>query len=208
MPRDAGWCPSPHRRDDRPRTFKPLSRAAIRPTASLKEVRNPAGCDMRADFVITHENADRTVVEVKTIVDTDYAAKTAPQNVKCVFIGPEPYSRAGIFPWGNSKQKGPDGEKVVSARAIKHVRELTSIAKGVRTPEDGLGPMGAAVLFINVREDAITCRANSEACPSFARYLQEARDAGVAVAAHRVKWGEGKDLGVAFDDGPIPVTFK
>ena len=38
--------------------------------------------------------------------------------------------RAGIFPWGGGNQKGPEGEKVVSARAIKHVRELTEIAQG------------------------------------------------------------------------------
>ena len=86
---------------------------AIRPTVSLqKEVRNPAGCNMRADFVITHDNAERTVVEVKTIVDTDYAAKTAPSNVKCVFIGPEPYMRAGIFPWEMETRGVPTAKRL------------------------------------------------------------------------------------------------
>lgn len=48
----------------------------------------------------------------------------------CVYL-------AGIFPWGRAKQKGPDGEKVVSTRAIKHLRELTRIQKGELLEEKG-----------------------------------------------------------------------
>lgn len=113
------------------------------------------------------------------------------------------YSRSGIFPWGRSAQLGPDGEKVVSARAIKHVRELTAIAKGERTEADG-APLHAAVLFVVVRSDAERFRPNAEACPSFARYIREARAAGVRVLAHRISWGDrGEDLGRVFHDGPL-----
>ena len=182
----------------------------LRATTELaKEVRNPLGCDMRADFLVTHSPAQKTLVEVKTIVDTDYAAKTAPskKSVKCVFIGPEPYRRAGIFPWGKGNQTGPNGEKVVSARAIKHVNELTLVAKGVRKPKEDSLQVGAAVLFIVVRGDALTARANRLACPTFANSLEAAKRAGVKVLAHRVRWGEQDELGIAFDDGEIPVTF-
>ena len=59
-----------------------------------------------------------------------------------------------------------------------------------------------------VRRDAMQFRANAEACPSFARYLSEAHQAGVKVIARRVRWGEadGEDLGVAIDDGSLPVS--
>ena len=92
-----------------------------------REVRNVGGTDMRADFLIEHEDSTLPprILEVKTVVDTDYSPQSVPERSKCVFTSDEvPYRRTGIFPWGNSNQKGPDGEAVVSARAIKHVREL------------------------------------------------------------------------------------
>ncbi|KAJ1393462.1 hypothetical protein B484DRAFT_408203, partial [Ochromonadaceae sp. CCMP2298] len=64
---------------------------------------------------------------------------------KCVFYGP------------------PD---VVSARAIRHVMELTSIAKGEKTDAYALS---AAVIFVVIRQDALLFRPNQEACPSFAK---------------------------------------
>lgn len=173
------------------------------------QVTNVCGCDMRTDFVLTHEDGSRSVMEVKQVVDTDYNSKSPPPRDKCVYYqrAPGPYVRSGIFPWGNSKQKGPDGENVVSARAIKHVRELTRIAKGQAKEANG-ETLKASVLFINNREDALQFRPNDEACPSFARYLKEAADAGVHVLARRVIWGTtGEDIGKAFDGGSCKVNF-
>ena len=177
-----------------------------------QEVTGVAGTDMRCDFLLTGEDGVQTIVEVKTVVDTDYdpALTYAGRFPKkgAVFLGKgDPYARAGIFPWGNSNQKGPDGEKVVSARAIKHVRELTAVASGLKTADGGQA-LRAAVLFIVVRHDALSFRPNEEACPSFARYLREAKAAGVQVLARRVRWGEadGEDLGTAIDDGSLPVV--
>ena len=178
-----------------------------------REVTGVAGTDMRCDFLLTAEDGQQTIVEVKTVVDTDYDPRltTADRFPKKspVFLGKgEPYERAGIFPWGNSNQKGPEGEKVVSARAIKHVRELTAVASGAKTSADGKA-LRAAVLFIVVRSDAVSFRPNEEACPSFARYLREAKAAGVQVIARRVRWGErhGEELGTAIDDGSLPVEL-
>ena len=117
-----------------------------------------------------------------------------------------PYERAAIFPWGRGAQKGPDGENVVSARAIKHVRELTAIAAGERT-EPGVS-LRAALLFVVIRHDAAFFRPNGEACASFARYVREAEAAGVIVMARRVRWGEGEELGKAFDAGAVPVRLE
>ena len=94
-----------------------------------REVSRIFDLDMRADFVLTHEDGTSRVVEVKTVVDTDYSTHYGlPERTKCVFTSDQlPYNRTAIFPWGQSKQIGPEGEKVVSARAIKHVRELTKL---------------------------------------------------------------------------------
>ena len=93
----------------------------------------------------------------------------------------------------------------MSARAIKHVRELTAIAKGEK--KEPSVDMSAAILFICIREDAEAFRCNNEACPSFAKYVREARDAGVAVFAEKVRWGRGADQGKAFWEGAVPVMF-
>ena len=170
-----------------------------------REVANPAGCDMRCDFVATGACGRRWVIEVKTVVDSDYNPATAPSRKGCVFLGHTvPYERAAIFPWGNARQKGLDGERVVSARAIKHVHELALLARGERTEADGTR-LGAALVFVVVRADALSFRPNAEACPSFAQHLREAHAAGVTVVARRVSWS---DSGEAFDEGEIPVRLS
>jgi DNA-binding sugar fermentation-stimulating protein len=172
-----------------------------------REVRNIAGTDMRADFVIQFADATKNppcVLEVKTVVDTDFAKDRTPTDrTKCVFVSDQtPYRRAGIFPWGQSNQKGPNGEAVVSARAIKHVRELTEIAKGKRRGPDGQ-VYQAAVLFVVIRKDAEYFRANHEACPSFCKYLKEAKDAGVKILAKRVDWGDTPQTLGQCQEGPL-----
>ena len=109
------------------------------------------------------------------MVDTDYAPATAPKNRKCVYVGhDEPYQRTAIFPWGGGKpdllfympkppippsrrhfsnsrgkQKGPNGEKVVSARAIRHTMELAAVAKEAKSKVKP--SYEAALLFVVVR---------------------------------------------------------
>ena len=107
-----------------------------------------------------------------------------------------PYERAGIFPWGRSAQTGPDGEPVVSSRAIKHVDCLAAAARS--------GRARAAVLFVVLRADAARFRPNADACPSFARHLRAARDAGVRVIAQRVRWTAD---GRAFSEGELEVIL-
>lgn len=202
----------------------------------LREVANVCGTDMRADFLLhggagasdggaggskqaeQKTAAEKFVVEVKSVLDTDYDPATAPAEQGQefgVFLAPPDqsgpnYRRAGIFPWGRSAQKGPAGEPVVSARAIKHVQELTRIARGEKkmTIQGEERRVRAAILFVVVRHDVETFRPNYEACPSFARYLKEAKDAGVLVVAHRVRWGEEEgEVGKAFSDGELPIVW-
>jgi DNA-binding sugar fermentation-stimulating protein len=172
------------------------------------------GPHTRADFMLNTTAATtdddekkppvhrQRIVEVKTVVDTDYCASwPLPERRKCVFVSqddPSVYQRTALFPWGQSHQKGLDGEKVVSTRAIKHVRELTQLVQE--------GTYDATILFLVIRGDAQVFRPNQEACPSFARYLQQAQAAGVQVLAKRVQWDE-VDIGTCHDDKWLDVVF-
>ncbi len=160
----------------------------------------------RPDFAIDHEDGSTTILEVKQVVDTDYSRDFVMEQARAQRPHPayapkaEPYRRAGIFPWGRRGQQGPSGEKVVSARAIEHLRELTELAS--KGEDAGLHP---CVLFICSRGDAEGFRANGGACPSFAKYLTEARRKGVRVLVQSVRWGVGEDVGKAFDGGRLDV---
>ena len=173
-----------------------------------REVRNIAGTNMRADFVIHHTDPERPhrILEVKTVVDTDYALSRVPTNgVKCVYTNDSiPYKRTAIFPWGQSNQQGPDGERVVSARAIKHVQELTKIARGKHHNGERYD---ATILFVVIRHDAEAFRPNHQACPSFAKYLKEAKEAGVQILAKQVRWGEGDDIGKCFEGRLLDIVW-
>lgn len=166
------------------------------------QVSSPCGTDMRCDFLLTHLDGTKRLVEVKTVVDTDYShTAPPPASVKCRFLSEtSPYTRTAIFPWGNGNQKGPQGEKVVSARAIKHIQELTRIANGHNEYE-------ATVLFVVIRNDAAQFRPNAQACTSLCRYLRQAQNAGVQVLAKRVEWGTGNDRGKCFDDKMLPIEW-
>lgn len=172
-----------------------------------REVRNVGGSDMRTDFLIQHSGAKHRprVVEVKTVVDTDYAVDAVPDRQKCVFVSNStPYKRAALFPWGEGKQKGPSGEKVVSARAIKHITELTKLVQGK-------GPGGkvydATILFVVIRNDAQVFRPNCDACPSFCHYLRVARDAGVQILAKQVRWGEDENVGKCYEGKLLDIEW-
>jgi len=166
-----------------------------------REVSKVEGMDMRADFVLTEEDGRKHVVEVKTVVDADYSTHHGlPDRAKCVFTSEKlPYKRTAIFPWGQSKQKGPDGEKVVSARAIKHVRELTKLAN--------MEGYKSTVLFIVIRGDAETFRPNYDACPSFCKYLKQAQEAGVQILAKRVTWNVTERTAQCIEDKVLEIEW-
>lgn len=170
-----------------------------------REVRNVGGTDMRADFLIEHEDSTLPprILEVKTVVDTDYSPQSVPERSKCVFTSDEvPYRRTAIFPWGSSNQKGPDGEAVVSSRAIKHVRELT------RMVLDDDKNFDCTVLFVVIRHDAKAFRPNVDACPSFAKYVREAKDAGVQILAKQVAWGEEvENIGKCYEGKLLEISW-
>lgn len=190
-----------------------------------REASSSVSGSYRPDFSLQHADGSKTIVECKQVVDSDYDPETAAiaaekqpghpvytrggvqgsSGLKTQETKTEKYIRCGIFPWGKRGQKGPDGEPVVSSRAIDHLRELTVIA------ESGAGAdlenkTRAAVVLIAGRHDVFAIAPNGAACPSFSFYSRTAREAGVSILGHKVRWGESVDeIGKAFDDGPLPI---
>jgi len=170
--------------------------------ASFKSQVGSINGNMRPDFVVEHTNGRKRIVEVKTVVDTDYSVHwPLPDRTKCVYTSDDStYMRTALFPWGNSKQIGPDGETVVSARAIKHVMEITKLVE--------TGEYDATILFVVIRGDAKRFRPNHQACPSFAKYLKNSQEKGVQLLVKQVKWGAaGVDIGKCFDHGWIDIEW-
>jgi len=155
-----------------------------------REVTGPRGADMRSDFVISGGDAPETVLEVKTVVDASLDAGMTTSSTDAV---------AGLFPWGKCNQKGPDGEKVVSARAIKHVDALATIQRE--------GVSRGAVLFVVARNDATSFRPHAERCPSFAAHLSAAKGSGVTIVARRLRWEVADGVAEAHDGGAVPVEL-
>jgi hypothetical protein len=161
--------------------------------------------DSRVDFELTDYSQEdntkaRSLVEVKNVVCSDVAASLAPEKTgpnHCVITSEsEEYSRTAIFPWGRIGQTF-EGNKVVSERAIKHLRNLGNLTV---TNEH----MNAIVLFVINRSDCEHMRACHEQCPTFAAELKKTAEKGVLVTSFRVRWTrEGK----AYFDGIIPVTL-
>lgn len=90
---------------------------------------------------------------------------------------------------------------MVSARAIKHVRELTRIVN------DDTQQFDATVLFVVIRHDAKAFRPNIDACPSFTKYLKEAKNSGVQVLAKQVIWSEDDDIGKCYEGDLLDIEW-
>lgn len=156
----------------------------------------------RVDFELTDAAGGRTLVEVKSVVCSDYPAGSRARRPKSYDLiysqlaeGPA-YQRAAVFPVGKLGQKLEDGTKCVSERAIKHVRELSSLQG-----ESG-GALKAALLFVVNRGDCHSVSVRRGSCPALAKAAARAADEGVAFHALRVKWSAS---GEAHFDGMLPV---
>jgi DNA-binding sugar fermentation-stimulating protein len=173
------------------------------------------------------ENMEDTIVrqsliEVKNVVCTDVKANLAPKKRginHCVIVSEtEPYSRTALFPWGRVGQTF-EGNKVVSERAIKHLRNLanlssmpSSLSSSSPTTRTSSSPttttsstnFNGIVLFVVNRSDCESMRACHEACPIFASELKAAVDKGCTVVSFKVHWTTD---GKAYFDRIVPVKL-
>lgn len=163
-----------------------------------REVSKVAGTNMRTDFLITHEDGSYSIVEVKTVVDSDSDANLITNKTGG--------TDAAIFPWGKKNQKY-ENTKVVSARAIKHICELTEIANGSKKDER-YPEIRACVLFVVVRSDCKYFRPYTEACEKFSEKLTIAYENGVKLIAQSVDWRKDSENNMkCFDNGLIPIIL-
>ena len=177
-------------------TYLPVHSSKI--SECKREVSGVAGTDMRTDFLLSHEDGTYSIVEVKTVVDSD--------NDENIPTYTKTNTNAAIFPWGKKNQKW-NGEKVVSARAIKHVSELTEIATGAKKDEK-YPTIRACVLFIVVRNDCDYFRPHKEACNVFSRVLENAYNNGVNIIVQKVGWKYSEDGKMkGYDEGVIDLVF-
>jgi len=160
--------------------------------------------DSRIDFAI-QAPSKLYLIEVKNVVCADYHESNAPEKSKksddrCVITSDVPidtYKRSALFPWGKVNQKF-EGKKVVSERAIKHVRNLATFVNTV----DNDMVVQPIIIFVVNRDDCGKMRLCHEACPTFAQEVGIAREKGVIVIGFSVRWGRD---GKAYFNGIVPV---
>jgi DNA-binding sugar fermentation-stimulating protein len=58
-----------------------------------------------------------------------------------------------------------------------------------------------------IRNDAESFRPNFEACPSFCKYLKQAKDAGVEILAKRVSWNLTDNVAQCLEDKQLEVEW-
>jgi DNA-binding sugar fermentation-stimulating protein len=164
--------------------------------------------DSRVDFEMTIHNsnkkkAQRVVFEVKNVVCADYEKGTEPVKSganHCVVVaqpdGDTSYQRTALFPWAKSRSQTFEDKKVCSARALKHLRNLHSLAQ-----DENVTPV---VLFVVNRSDCESIRACHEACPVFREVLEKVtRNDDVKALGVRVKWSQD---GKCHFYGVVPVV--
>ena len=165
--------------------------------------------ESRVDAVLENKSDDklhRCLIEIKNVVCADYSGSETTASKKKETLGkkwkkyiflsklsPEvKYRRCGLFPIGIKNQKF-EGKKVVSERAIKHIRNLASSVDGQTS---------AVLIFVLNRSDCVMLRPCDEACEVFAQELSRAKEKGVKAVAFRVKW---ESSGRVYFDGLVPV---
>lgn len=171
--------------------------------------------DSRIDFAIESSSAKKlALIEVKNVVCADYNVSYSPpvpkrkSDNRCVITSDESietYERTGLFPFGLVGQKF-EGKKVVSERAIKHVRNLVSAIVTSKSNNDvDVAVVQPIIIFVINRGDCKKMRLLHEVCPMFAEEVRIARENGVIVTSFSVRWtSDGK----AYFNGIVPVDIQ
>ena len=146
--------------------------------------------DSRIDFAL-QSSSKLVLIEVKNVVCSDYNVCYAPTSTSkrnsdniCIITSDtstDKYERSGLFPWGRVNQKF-EGKKVVSERAIKHVRNLAS---AITTKN---AQVQSIIIFVINKGDCKKMRCCHGICPAFAEEVRIAREKGVIITSFSVHW--------------------
>jgi len=123
------------------------------------------------------------IIEIKNVICATYDPKINLISPSEKFYDrSEPFSRSGIYPFGNKTQKWKD-EKVVSSRSIRQIDEMIKI---IKNDNDII----FTILFIVNRSDCNTFKPNWISDPVYCNYLLKAKEAGVNLQAVKIHWND------------------
>lgn len=148
--------------------------------------------DSRFDFSGVDENGIPFIMEIKNVPLADYEDLTSKERKKMDFTGRDWNSKVAYFPDGYRK-KSTDP---VSPRALKHVRELTTIKKETK--------VRCILCFVIQRNDVNRFTA-SLIDEEYRLAVKEAIDSGVEIITLVVKWN--RDGVAEFIRDDLPIVF-
>ena len=123
------------------------------------------------------------IIEIKNVICATYDPKINLITPSEKFYDrSEPFSRSGIYPFGNKTQKWND-KKVVSSRSIRQIDEMIKI---IKSNNDII----FTILFIVNRSDCNTFKPNWVSDPVYCNYLLKAKKAGVNLQAVKMHWDD------------------
>tara|TARA_A100001011_G_scaffold94934_1_gene99767 strand:- start:3933 stop:4763 length:831 start_codon:yes stop_codon:yes gene_type:complete len=123
------------------------------------------------------------IIEIKNVICATYDPKIDIISPSAKFYDHSaPFSRSGIYPFGNKTQKWND-KKVVSYRSIRQIDEMIKI---IKNDNDII----FTILFIVNRSDCNAFRPNWASDPVYCNYLLMAKDAGVNLQAVKMHWDD------------------
>ena len=146
--------------------------------------------DSRFDFSGIDENGVPFIIEVKNVPLADFDDITAVERKKRNYSGCAFHSKVAYFPDGYRK-KSTD---TVSPRALKHIRELTTIKKESKTR--------CIMCYVIQRTDADRFTV-SVIDPEYKEAVRLAMESGVEIITRVIKWNRNGEAYFVRDDLPI-----
>ena len=150
----------------------------------------PGKVDSRFDFVGVDQTGRTFIMEVKNVPLADYEDVTAKERAKMDFTDRAFDSKVAYFPDGYRKKSNDP----VSPRALKHIRELATIARETDTR--------CIMCYVIQRTDANRFQP-SVIDPEYRHAFKEAMQSGVEVITMVIEWNRQGEARFVRDDLPI-----
>ena len=148
--------------------------------------------DSRFDFTGVDENGIPFIMEIKNVPLADYEDMSSKERKKMDFTGRDWNSKVAYFPDGYRKKS----TEPVSPRALKHVRELTTIKKETK--------VRCILCFVIQRTDVNRFTA-SVIDEEYRSAVKNAIEAGVEIITLVIKWNRDGVAEYVRDD--LPIVF-
>ena len=148
--------------------------------------------ESRFDYLGTDANGTPFIMEVKNVPLADYVDCYEKEKKGMDFSDRDINSKIAYFPDGYRKKQND----TVSPRALKHITDLTNIAK------EANGRVRTIMCYVIQRHDVSSFQA-SNVDPIYKAAFSEALKNGVEIITMQVGWGEDGTATFIRDDLPI-----